>query len=525
MLLRTIHLGYLVPILWTLSLLLLIFLFFLPWRRISRECSLVQRKHWLYLGAILFLALMIRGFLVPTTHLFYVDEHLYMDSAKRIKEIGQSVNCRFEGGDICLPIVQKAPGWPFMLSFMYRFSDQYSFAAFALVKGISILTMFLAFIFCALLFQNAKIGLWIATFMAVFPLHVQWSNTAEAAIPSLFIVLLTLVSCILFTRIGQWALGAVTATFLAFSMLVRYEHILLLPVVALAIAVTVLPIAKKHRELLLSITPTIIASSLLAALFFIFQGIGFFRPYSTSSMPLLYFIELPTFLSTISLMYVLIIPLIIGLFAHRNERMVQISVLFPLFLYSLLYLPFSSESRMLIIPSFFAIVFAAAGVDRIIIFFEKSSTKNLLATVLITLGVLIAAIASPYPLDSYLRENSGIHLLESSSLDTLSFYVPSECYIISEHPSFTSAVTESKGIRTNYAIAYPSSIASLISQGGCLYYFEDMYCKRKEGNFGKDCSIMHSFYNLSTERLFESDQHTITLYRIDGVRKAGEESA
>jgi hypothetical protein len=511
------YLSYSIRALWVLLLLMIasiLLIFFGNGRSFAKECSRIKNRTWIFLFVILMGAFLTQWFFHPTMHLLYIDEHLYMGSAKNINELGQAVNCRFEWGDVCQPIVQKAPAWPFILSLSFRAFGDSAQVAFFTVKIISLLTIFLSFFFCFVVLKSERVGLWTAFFLASSPLYLQWSGTADAAIPSLFFTLLTLFSCAIFLKSKQAGFGILTLTLLLFSVLIRYEHILLLPILLLLFAQQAHASPKPLKRISMLFLPSLFAIALLFELVMLFQGLDFFRPTISSFLPELYVFESLRFIKMISFGFLLLIPSFFGAWFLWKDKASSSFILFPLMLYSALYLPLSYETRFLLIPFFFMCVLAALGIETALsrLGLRGKIHNGIRAAVM---GfVLLGSLLSPYPLEGHLREKLPLYSLEHQSASLLSSHVPQHCYIISEYASITTAVAKSKGIRTNHAISNPAAINALLSKGNCAFYFEDMYCSLKEGNFGRDCTAMHTLFNLTLAHQFSDQKEKFTLYRV-----------
>ena len=146
----------------------------------------------LALLALTLLALSIRLGVVPLHHAMYLDEPWYQEAAKNVLRGRGLVTCEFDGvREVCLPY-EKSAGWPALLSLAFGVCGVRESTAL----GTSMLLGVLATPAAAFALRAAGGG-WLqallaALILAVHPLHIVWSATAETNVAAVTFLLLGL---------------------------------------------------------------------------------------------------------------------------------------------------------------------------------------------------------------------------------------------------------------------------------------------------------------------------------------------
>src|SRR5436190_4392157 len=186
-------------------------------------------------------AVLLTAELPPRTNRIYYDEHIYQGVAQNLSDLHRAQMCNdgtVEYGRLqCrLGEYNKEPyGYPYLLSIVYRIAGVHEAVAFwfnNVVAGLAVLvTVFLA----ELLFQDPRISILSGLALALFPMQLQWSNTAAAEPVSALFCAATAVAVVHFTRVRTTSALVWAVALAAFATNMRAECLLVLPLAAVAI--------------------------------------------------------------------------------------------------------------------------------------------------------------------------------------------------------------------------------------------------------------------------------------------------
>ncbi len=492
-------------------------LFSLDWKRIIGTFAAVGKSTWLLLFLITLVGAIIRIFLIPSFHQMYVDEPMYIEQAKNINQQGKIVSCVWTWeGSHCWSVLTKGPLWPFILSLAFRALGSSSSVAFMVTQAFALLTIALSFIFCYLVFKRSGIGLWCSIFFALSPLHAVWSNTVETSMPALFFVMLTFISFLLFTRLPSIPMGVFTGLVFLFSVFIRYENLLLTPVFLLLLLLNAKSLPSSVKRSISALMPAIATLIGLLTFTLFFFTIEFYMRNLSNFLPHFYAFNLPFYLKHLSLNFTLLIPGIFGLVLLGKNQIKLCLIGIPLLISSIIYIPLSYESRMILIPFFFFSVCAAYGAEELA---QKAKRHQALfrASALLLLLAVSAFSLSPAQREPLYKKYPSLNMLETFSASTLHETVPSNCTIISQFPAITNAATDSIGMETSYALQNPSIIQSLLAKNECVYYFYDHYCYRIVSDSSANCKRMMDTFKLLPEANYPNGDKAYTLYRVVGL--------
>jgi hypothetical protein len=510
--------GFPILLLSFLGLVFIFCSFFVDWRLALKEARRIRVQIWILLGVIVTMALVVRISAYEPIHMMYMDEFLYMEEAKNIGKRGEAVSCRVEIEEICGHPFSKGQVWPFLLFVWFRLFGESSLTAFYLVRVLSLGTILLSFLFSYLLSKKESVALWCSFILAFSPLHAFWSNTLETAIPSLFFVMLTLLLLLLFLERTDPLLGILVFIAYVFAAWLRFENLLLLPVIMLAVSFhspLLPPYARKTIKLFL---PTIYLATLIAIIAVMYATISEFLPYLEYYFRLLYFLNVPFFIQQLTLYFILAIPLVAGLVVVKDDPLRSTIVIFPLLIFSSVYLPLASETRTLIVPLTFCAILSAFGIEMVSSKFKQA--KNVVQ-ILLSFGIVLslAMAVDNDPSDRLPDNRKNLYLLETLTAPLLEDYIPPNCSVISSFPQTVGAHTDFMAISTTFALENKEYITSLVNRGGCVYYFRDQFCypafkNTVMGDLTKECDAMQSQFRLKAAKNFTNGNYTFAIFQL-----------
>ena len=510
--------------LYEIFILLIIFLF-LNIKSITSKFREIKRKTWIYLLIIFLAGFFLRVFIFPHFHIMYVDEPWYLEVAKNMNQKLKPVICQYTDYDLetCRHVL-KPPALPFLISIVFLIFGPSNYVALYFSSLLGSLSIILIFLLTHLLFKNQNISLWSSFFLALTPLYILWSNSVETNNASVFFVLLTMMFFIIYTKSREKSIFILTSLSLIFTILIRFENVLLVIIFFLAyLKLSKLP-TNKFYSFLNSLFPSIV----IIILIIIIIIEPFFLSFILPSLPK-YFIDYHhlnffLLLKEVSFNYIYLLLITLGLFFRDKKDTNTITYLIISFLFFFFfYLPIFSQSRMALTPGIFMIILSAYSLEKLLSLFKKHYSIARVVIILLLLFIFGLSLNSAYEQTNF-RYNKKI--LEVESIVQIKEEIPENCYVISELPTVLSSVSNLRVIGTDTALNNPQVIENIIKKENCMYYFYDGYCTEFPISPNQDsikkCHIMLQTFDNSKEQTFQRKikwkKSEYFLFRINGLR-------
>ncbi len=485
-------------------------------RTLAKPFRKIRKKTWLYLLIIFLTGLILRLFVFPHVHLMFIDEPWYMDMAKNMDNGNGPVVCNLVDDyarECSLPL--KPSGWPFLVSIIFLFGVKNYYAIY-LNSIIGSLSVILIFLLTYLLFRKQDTGLWSALFLALTPIQVIWSNTAETNNASVFFILLTMLFFFAYIDSRKKSMLTLTMLGLIFSILTRFENIVLAGLFILCYLIYSRVFSRKPSgQVFEAFYPFIVAAFLLCMVFFESVFIKTFRSASLSTD--LYYLNIFGFLRAVSFDYIYLL-LAAGAFflAGKKDQNRNAFLATGFISFFVIYLPIFSEDRMALVPMVFLIMLASGFMSRVCRNIKYRSLSVLL--IVVFLGLFYAGLASSY---DYVQIRYRENILETQVINELKDTIPSGCYLIAEWPVVFTSVSDIKGISTSIALDDPGLVTSLINKS-CVLYLYDGYCvvrtiSRPLGSQER-CSEMLSRFNTKIIKKYNYSGSWYYLYELAGAQ-------
>lgn len=195
-----------------------------------------RRAAWMAL--IFAAALILRLGVFAPGHKVYFDEFLDQDVAANLAgdfSFGETL-----GAGLGRPPLLHLPSRPgtfhVMLAAVYRFTGLSEKAGFRLNAALASASAPLLFLLVLLWFEDEAAAVFCAAALALLPAHIRFSATTELTSASGFWLLASLVSAALYERTGTRAALLQTLAALLCAVNARFEHFLLAPCAAAALA-------------------------------------------------------------------------------------------------------------------------------------------------------------------------------------------------------------------------------------------------------------------------------------------------
>ena len=407
-----------------------------------------------------------------------------MGAAKNIVEYGKSF--------LSTGQYSKQIGWPILLSVPFLLFGVNNYLAIYTSMFFGILSVPLMFILVYNLTKNKKIAIISSFLLAIYPMHIKYSGSAEIIIPSIFFILLTLMSFITYYQKNKKTLLILSILLLTFTIQIRLENILII----FPIAYILWQKKPKLKELSLF---TITIPFILAYIFQFFRltnfYIGIYKNKITlfglnSTIPKFYFINI------LDILLIILVLVSIPLVYKENKRLFYIS--------NLIFIPFLVFYLFYRYANDFHLLTGIIALFPMISYFIIKNKKIMIASIFIILILLIPSF--PKADDKYLLETEIMSKFEED--------VPKNCSIIMEIPLIGSTLSDLKIINT-VTFVNKEDYSLRTYKNKCLLFYEDIYCDSKLlPNSKKRCSIIKSKYNLTPYKEYKLRNTSYYLYNL-----------
>tara|TARA_Y100000310_G_C20700789_1_gene829682 strand:+ start:5865 stop:7382 length:1518 start_codon:yes stop_codon:yes gene_type:complete len=494
------------PLLAYINLSLILIFLYISFPIILTKFKKIGKKYWLIILIVLLIGVLIRLFLVPHHHRFFIDESFYIGAAKNLLFYFKST--------IATGIYPKQIGWPALLTIPFFLFGVNNYVAIYTSIFFGSLSVILMYILVYLLSKNARLAIISSFLLAILPLHAIYSGTAETIIASVFFLLATLISFIIMIKNQQTRLIFLTVFLFLFTIQIRLENILILIPMLVFIFLNHIKISWKKWRF-----PLILSLPLLTSyLFQFFRLINFYDNSYNGNVNLFGFNEiLIRFMFDFSFLTILFLVLtitgIIALYSLNKRTLALYLSWFSVYLGYYLFYQYSNDFHLL--TGLIALVpIMAYGVYYFSTFL--SLKLNLKKTFLLDMGILIIILFLFFV--SFDNRPIPGFLLETKAMEKLKEDIPKDCIVITEIPVIITSIAEVSVIDTTYFLRYIDEKLPGY-ENKCLLYYEDFYCKNDTGTKRslKRCDAMHSGFKLDEYKKYNEMDVTFYLYNISKI--------
>lgn len=507
---------YILYLVFMIFVVLLIFSF----KEIKRKTIKISRKSLAILILIFIISLGLRLFILPISHKMYIDEPLYLDYAKNINLIKRPISCEYTSYNQkeCFSII-KPPGWPFILSILFLLLGYNNYYAIYLNILIGSFSIILTFLLTYLIFKKEKIALFSSFLLAISPIHIIWSNSAETNIISNFFILFTTILFIIYKKSSNRKILILTIISLLLSVMMRLENFLLIFLFCLEYYIIkgIKPKPKIKKWLEENYNIILVALLLITFILMSISIESFGRTFFYNNFCLYLF----DYIKATSYDYIMLIPIIIYFIIYRSKSFHKIRILLGLLLFSFiinLFL-FFPEERFALTPLTFMIILGSYSLNKILQPINRKNKRKILIIIIPTLLIFL-----------FLNINQKIDsskLIRGLSLETsipmrVKGTIPDSSYLILKYPSIITSVSDIKGISISNAISDDKIIWEILNSTAELYYLKDIFCYNKDnrinmGNYHlKDCIILEDKLELKKIKILKKGDINACLYQILG---------
>jgi len=210
--------------------------------------------------AVIAAAIGLRVFLIPPHHAMYVDEPWYAEAACNLAHVGRLELCEETwSGRTCEPYA-KGSGWPTLLSPWLAMLGCSSVIGIQISRLLGVATVMLVALATRCAGGTWRQGIFAAALLALHPVHVVWSSTAETNVAHAAVWLAGLCGALWYLRSARLCAAALATAALALATTIRAESFASVVVVAASLFFLA-PTARRRR---LPVALTIVLGSALA---------------------------------------------------------------------------------------------------------------------------------------------------------------------------------------------------------------------------------------------------------------------
>jgi len=202
----------------------------LNFKKIAKQFSKIDRRVW-----IILLVIFLVGFCLRNAEYWYgkyPDAYASLETAKFLVIEGKHVSaCSAGRAGYCSSyqqVIQPA-GFPFIISLFYIIFGINTLPVLVFSAVLGSLSVILAFLICYLLFKKEEIALYASLIFALIPLDIFFSGTGLIRVISMFFIGFTVLVYLIALRKNNLSLWMLFSLFLSFSIYIRQENYILIP--------------------------------------------------------------------------------------------------------------------------------------------------------------------------------------------------------------------------------------------------------------------------------------------------------
>lgn len=506
------------------NFILIVFFLLLNSKLIKKGLNKIGKKTWLFLAIIFLFGLFLRIPFEPS-YIMFIDEPWNMESAKNILKTGEPSLCSFTdvGTKFCGQY-PKPLGFSFLLSVVFLFFGISPLTGIYLSVLTGSLSIFLVFLSAYLFFKNEQIGLWSSLLIALNPIHIIWSKTAETNATSIFFILLAFMFILIYFKNKTPKTLILSLLLLAFTVNMRPENILFILLFGILFffekkkpqKTRILENIRDPKKIVIF---SIFIIMLIPYIVFVVNTINNPIPYTYEEGKYYGFLSIENVVENWpeNNPYVFFLsgqfhPLIFGIFSLLSLLFLRTSmkkrILFLWIWFSLFYIivisRFIVQDRYLLNLYLPLTILAGYSIFKFSLYFKgyfKKPVIGFLILILICLSFYPHVQNSMYYKDDYRTLETWIPLMVKDTVDE-------NCYVIVEYATVLLSVTDVK------AVEDPIYVEGLVNKTGCVFFLKDIFMSPYMPEYNARADVIKSGYNLTLYETFTHGYATYNLYRV-----------
>ena len=492
----------------------IVILFFLSLKQILDQLKAIQKHIWVILILLMILQISISVFLVPTVHRILFDEDIYLQIANHVAKEGRAIFCDHGTQERCYEgFLNKEPnGYPVLMGVVFFFFGTSENLAFNFSLLMGTLSIAIIFLISYLLSKKESIGLWSSLILALTPSYLMWSRSISVELTFVFLSLLTIFVFLLYFRIKTLRMLLLGILLLAFTVQIRPESVLLVPVIFLMFLLFDKNLKNKifdYNFLALWTLFIVLIAPHMLHMYYENKASDWGAPqgkfdikyldynfkinssfwFNNKFHPLLF-----TIFSVVGTIYLLV----------YNRRII-LFIGFWFMIFFGLYLVFYSGSfesggigtrfAMIVYPP--VIILGGYGIYALYHILDKL-IKAPIAKNAFTIFILTIMLLSFYPFISFIstpepQANSARG--EHDLADRVSREINNSCVVLTHNPGML-IVMGKEALQVRYAYD-PKVMKDIFKRTDCVFFIEGYWCNT-EPHKSSVCKFIHDNYNLTT---------------------------
>jgi len=222
-----------------LNFFLLIVAFIFSFKHIKKIFEEIENKYLLLLLFLAVLGVCSTAFIAPRAHRIFYDEDIYNSIAQNIAHHKRAVMCNegyYENNElkvIAEEYNKQPPGYPYLISVIFRTFGTNELFTFVLNNIIFGLMVIIVFLISFLLFKDIFVSFIACLSYILIPVNLQWFNTCAVEPSTAFFTSLAVLATLIYIRDKKPVNLFFVVTSLAFSLNFRTESFLLFAIVGL----------------------------------------------------------------------------------------------------------------------------------------------------------------------------------------------------------------------------------------------------------------------------------------------------
>jgi hypothetical protein len=222
-----------------LNFLLLIIASIFNFKYLKEIFEEIGNKYLLLLISISLTGVLATAFISPRVHRIYYDEDIYNSIAQNIAHHKKAVMCNegyYENNELRIigeEYNKQPPGYPYLISVIFRTFGTNELFTFILNNIIFGLMVILIFLISYLLFKDIFASFIACLSYILIPVNLQWFNTCAVEPSTVFFTSLAVLASLVYLKNGKPVNLLFVATSLAFSLNFRTESFLVVVLVGM----------------------------------------------------------------------------------------------------------------------------------------------------------------------------------------------------------------------------------------------------------------------------------------------------
>lgn len=494
-------------IMFLLSFFLLAFLIYKAKEEILKLIRPIRKNTWLLLGVIVLLAAVLRFLIATHQHMTHTDEVSYMQAAKNILTT-------FSHGDYVRPV-----GWPAIIALFSVFGIS-SYTALYLSSLLGTLTIIVFFFLTYAFFKKEKIALVASLSLALLPIHILWSGSAETNISAVLFGALSLFFSVLYFRKQSLILYTLALSACLFASKFRPENYMFFIIFYLGEFIYSKKLSDifKSKKIIVAIIIALLALPSFIVMMDRHSATDWVEATSYGAIEgdnwsLKNLVKNSYYYGTQELMFkyspiLITFCFLLGAFLlFMDKKKDAIFLIGSFIVIWLLYFiswfnVIAGRSRCYLL--FFIIMFMLSSYAIInFSFLFSQKRRNNLIKILIILLIISFVIKFPQ-IDEGVNN---VNHLTTTVPKQLEKDIPENCLVITKLPETLVA--------TNLeTISVEDFIYNNTKQNDCIYFYEEMFCLYFDSRMKSNCKILKKEYNLTLNKTYSSEEIEFYLYKV-----------